>query len=142
MNFLLHLDDCRHESCIGLRDAASLLEEISDCIVLRPNTVDAGLQDSCNTILKDLDRLQKDLTNIGGTLAEIRTMVRTPRIYYTRAFSPRPQRAQVSCQIKDQIDLQQISLTGVITVLAAIYLPFSFISVSNCLPKVEFNSNY
>lgn len=33
------------------------------------------------------------------------------------------------CQIKDQIDLKQLNLTGILTFLAAIYLPFSLISV-------------
>jgi hypothetical protein len=35
-------------------------------------------------------------------------------------------------QIKEQIDLRQITLTGLLTFLAAIYVPFSFISVRDC----------
>lgn len=34
-------------------------------------------------------------------------------------------------QIKEQIDLRQITLTGILAFLAAIYLPFSFIAVSD-----------
>jgi hypothetical protein len=75
MNFLLHLDDCRQESCIGLRDATNLLQEIVKYIDPIPTTVDPTLQDSCKKLIQVLERLQIELADIGSRLAEIRTMV-------------------------------------------------------------------
>jgi len=133
MNFLLHLDDCRHESCIGLRDATNLLQQIAKYIDTVPTTVDPALQDSCKELIQVLERLQTELADVGSRLAEIRTMVCTSpfcHIIVVQAMYP-----ELTClywQIKEQIDLRQITLTGILAFLAALYLPFSLISVCDC----------
>lgn len=72
MNFLLHLEDCRLESCIGLQDASDLLKQIS---VRLAKVVDPTLQKWDAELHQDLERLQRDLDEVGRTLAELRTMV-------------------------------------------------------------------
>jgi len=82
INFLLHLDDHRQESCIGLRDALALLEDISIWIDANPGRLDAGgygfdkrLQSWRDEIIQDLKRLQAALLEIKDPLVNVQTMV-------------------------------------------------------------------
>lgn len=72
MNFLLHLEDCRLESRIGLQDASDLLKQIP---VHLAKVVDPTLQNWDAELHQDLERLLRDLDEVGRTLAELRTMV-------------------------------------------------------------------
>lgn len=76
LNFLLHLDDYRQQSCLGLRDASLSLEQVSNYVELEPQTVDPKLQGWYDELSKDIHHLQEHLKEIGNILTELRTTVR------------------------------------------------------------------
>lgn len=81
INFLLHLDDHREESCIGLRDASALLKEISTWMNANRGQLNAEyglgkqLQGWCKRIRRDLKRLQAALLEVKDPLTNVQTMV-------------------------------------------------------------------
>jgi hypothetical protein len=126
INFLTHLDDFRQAAQLGLVDANWLLKDISEHVnantspassASNQSNVQTGansntsaqhplqdLVDRCRKVEVELDYLAHDLDKLGKLLADAREMV------------------------KQQIDLRQIGLSMVLALLAAIYLPFSFVS--------------
>jgi hypothetical protein len=111
------------------------LAEISIYIVENSITlgaVDPTLSEQGERIENDIKELQRQLDEVGKDLVDLKTMVRY--LYYNESSM------LTSSEIKEQIDLRQIRLTATLTILAAIYLPFSFISVRD-LPFWKFLLN-
>ncbi|KIW30486.1 uncharacterized protein PV07_06228 [Cladophialophora immunda] len=105
INFLLHLDDHRQCGLRGIRRTKGLVQDISDFAkqvqLARSQAVDA-VSERCDKLARDLGNLEHDLRSLGEMFTETSDM------------------------IKMQVDLEQISFTGVLALLAAIYLPFTF----------------
>ena len=86
INFLLHLDDHRQESSIGIRDASCLLEEISIWIDANPDKLDVEyglakkLQSWCDDIRQELKHLQAALLEIKDPLVNVQIMVSSNNI--------------------------------------------------------------
>jgi hypothetical protein len=110
------------------------LAEISTYIVENNITLGAvvpTLSEQGERLENDIKELQRQLDEVGRDLVDLRTMV---DIYIITEDEPSQ---LTSFEIKEQVDLRQIRLTATLTVLAAIYLPFSFISVRD-LPFWKF----
>ncbi|KAK5303869.1 hypothetical protein LTR99_004324 [Exophiala xenobiotica] len=108
INFLLHLDDHRQCAFRGLRRAKVHLKYISDFTKQQQPASSLGperMRKRCDELIIDLENLEHDLDSLEEMLTQTRDM------------------------IKLQLDLEQISFSGVIALLAAIYLPFSFMAV-------------
>nr|KAK5446842.1 hypothetical protein LTR18_002420 [Exophiala xenobiotica] len=107
INFLLHLDDHRQCAFRGLRRAKVHLKYISDFTKQQQPASSLGperMRKRCDELIIDLENLEHDLDSLEEMLTQTRDM------------------------IKLQLDLEQISFSGVIALLAAIYLPFSFMA--------------
>ena len=129
LNYLLHLDDCRHDSCTGIGNAVLLLGRIEEYVRSDPTDIDPALLLLYQDLSGDLKSLQKHLEEIAALIADLRGMVSQNLTGKHLTLCSQCTQAYTLRQIKDQIDLRQIRLTGVLTFLAAIYVPFSFISV-------------
>ncbi|KAL8830760.1 MAG: hypothetical protein Q9170_005587 [Blastenia crenularia] len=104
---LLHLGDCCRLSASGLAHAASLLKETLAQTWLdgSPDQVhDAALRAWFDSALQDIDTLRGHLADLELQVVATRSM------------------------IKDQLDLRNGRRTGLIGLLAAIYIPFAFMS--------------
>lgn len=91
---------------------------------------EAPVLDWIRCIETDLSHLQSQLEDVNNKLNDLRHDIIEvsvqPMIYYAD-FQ----------QIKDQLDLRQVRLSRLLTILAAIYLPFSFVSVSSKLFRLK-----
>lgn len=104
LNYLIHLEDCCKVLSSGLAHASSLLREISVAIASNHTRIDTELQAWPEKTLQDIEFLENKLGEVQRQLLEIREM------------------------IKEQLELRNGRRTSLLTLLAAIYIPFSFMS--------------
>ncbi|PVH89437.1 hypothetical protein DL98DRAFT_101598 [Cadophora sp. DSE1049] len=106
MNYTLYLRECCKACSRSLREASSLLKDIFD---IPPERIEdellyKELEDWKSMIEVDLRYLLEQNQSTDSQIQELRTM------------------------IKEQLELRQFRLSTLVTILAAVYLPFSFVS--------------
>ncbi|KAF4632165.1 hypothetical protein G7Y89_g5971 [Cudoniella acicularis] len=103
MHYVTYLEDCQKASSAAISNAMELLSSLSESSEIRYDS-NAIIGEWCEVIRIDLEYLQGRLDNIANNLVELRA------------------------KIKEHLELRQIRLSRTITVVAAIYLPFTFVS--------------
>jgi hypothetical protein len=121
LHYLSHLDDCRRISALGIDEALSTLSQIENAI--KDNSmVDQCLLEKSKAIKADLLYLSAELVNLKDRIEELHKMVCHILPYLDSADFADP-------KLRDKLEINQISRTYILTILAAIYLPFSFMTV-------------
>ncbi|KAL8764719.1 MAG: hypothetical protein Q9209_007915, partial [Squamulea sp. 1 TL-2023] len=105
--FLLHFGDCCSHASSGLAQATTFLEKRLRDQFLRASQGE-GLDEPLETWF---GQALQDIGTLRGQLGEIETQISATRI-----------------MIKDQLDLRTGRRTALVGVLAAIYIPFAFLS--------------
>jgi hypothetical protein len=119
------LEDCRQQSCLELADAFSLLSKLWQTHVEKNTRLDLGMEPWKEEIEKDLTYLGEEMKGVKGKIEGVRVMVCSQDTSYpVRSYK------LIKSQVKDKLKLRQISRTFILTFVAAVYLPFSFITVS------------
>jgi hypothetical protein len=119
------LEDCRQQSCLELADAFSLLSELWQTHVEKNTRLDLGMEPWKEEIEKDLTYLSEEMDGVKGKIEDGRVMVCSQDTSY-----PVRSHKLIKSQVKDKLKLRQISRTFILTFVAAVYLPFSFMTVS------------
>lgn len=129
INFLLHLDDCKQVSAVGVSDALKLLCEIFTKFSLERDEIGhQDLKDWIENIILELELLDISLCRAGLAIEKTRLMVRIGCSIF-----PSPIK-EANVLIDKRADRPETNgLFGILAILAAVFLPFSFISVSKCL---------
>ncbi|KAG8527896.1 uncharacterized protein KY384_006812 [Bacidia gigantensis] len=104
LHYLLHFRDCCHLSAMGLQHATSLLREITSPEVFNISEEDQNFLSWPERVQEDLIKLQKKITSIEAESETLREM------------------------IERQLQIRMGQRTTLLTVLAAIYIPLSFMS--------------
>ena len=126
MNFLLHLDDCQQEAQRGIREAEGLLQLVTQYVSQHAK----ALEVRATEIEEQLKGLDEDLQKLRAMLKDSREMVGRS-LWWLKL-----QVHADAWQIKEQMDLRTFGLSLILTFVASIYLPFSFIAVRGgpCVP--------
>lgn len=110
MHYLQHLEDCHRTAKDCCREGRHNVQLLLD----RVNLTEKTLSDDETGLIKELEKSMKDLDYLHH---EIESMLqRIP---------------DVRRDIREHLDLLQIRRTTILSVLAGLYLPLSFVSVSS-----------
>ena len=112
-------------SSSGLDHAFRMLHEIK-----RSNEGEGSdtVHHKYNAIRDDIQYLVNEHRRMRGSIEELKTMVSFSINILEKSVT------ETQCngpQIREQLDLRHIRRTSILTLLAAIYIPFSFMSVSD-----------
>jgi hypothetical protein len=121
IHYTLYLGDCQRVSNLGILNARSMLSTLSNPGGPR-EFLAAPITDWITSISNDLSHLQSQLKEVSDKLDNLRHDVTDSPPKFVLHYADFQ-------KIKDQLDLRQVRLSRLLTILAAIYLPFSFVSV-------------
>ncbi|KAH8647601.1 hypothetical protein BGZ60DRAFT_423704 [Tricladium varicosporioides] len=106
IHFVTYLEDCEKASALAISHAITLLRSISTAIEAQQSSaaLECKLKEWCLTIESDLEYLLNRHSDVAIEITNLRKKVRA------------------------HLELRQIRLTRTLAILAAIYLPFTFVS--------------